>query len=320
MPKLLPGESVIQQAPIATLPNGHRCVPQHYFEFEHTLRSVEAVLADVEFDPRYALFVSEEDKQLYLQVGIIGPDNYSPQDEQKIVYGRKWRIERGLPTSEVIQTCYLALQKAREHEIRERLVLSLNGRKTTPFNNHHDLPLMAMHAEFLENDDYDQLSIEGALRLVRYDEAEFQVMSKQHLGSGAHFVQLRALPSKLSLLEEIQNGLVINLVLENESVNHFLSRLMEHLVLSSNRLISENFKFKGFARFSENVSVCAIAHLSAATRALATSENSRSAHERIQYHVDENRVPLIAPSLYSERLKHQLAQFEPLQGFKPAFV
>jgi hypothetical protein len=51
------------------------------------------------------------------------------------MYGRKWRVDHKLPTSEIVQTVFLTLKTARKHEIRERFRLSAFNKITTPFNN-----------------------------------------------------------------------------------------------------------------------------------------------------------------------------------------
>jgi hypothetical protein len=125
---------------------------QHYLSYQHSLQSVEQLLLDIDFDPRYPIFVSQADADLsaktgsglYVQVGIVGVDNYKSSDngQEKLVYGRKWRVEPQLPSSEIIQTIFLALKKAREHEIRELFRLEHKDKMTTPLNNHHDFPLL----------------------------------------------------------------------------------------------------------------------------------------------------------------------------------
>ena len=149
---LLPGESPIENAPSVKLDNGGLCIPQHYLRYHHTRQSVERIILDIDYSDRYPVFVCEDDSGLYLQVGIVGYDNYAPRASQsglKVVYGRKWRVEPQLPTSEIIQTVFLALKKAREHEVRELFRFHHRSGSTTPFNTHHDLPLMSQNADLL---------------------------------------------------------------------------------------------------------------------------------------------------------------------------
>lgn len=334
----LPGESAIDFAPKVTLPNGRECVPQHFLRYQHTRTTVEAVLCDVECHDRYLVFVGDSSNEsdqsaqyahsVYLQVGVIGPDNYQFNGDDKLVYGRKWRVESDLPTSEIIQTAFLALQKAREHEVRERFTLNASQRSTTPFNNHHDLPLMAHNAGLLfsinENapdiaDAHSQQGLQGALEALRYDHARAHLQSFKCLGSALWLVQLRFEPSQHSILAEVQSGLEVNLLLTELSWNHFLHKLIAELVAISNRWIAEHFKYKGFARFSERVQVSQIAQLSSTTRALNIGNESHQAHADLQYGVDANRRPVLPDTDYSQTLQQKLHKYEPLLGVKPIF-
>ncbi len=125
---LLHGEEPLTNAPIIELGNGKSCIPQHYLFYKHSLKSVEQIVALVDFDESYPVFACEDEKGIYVQVGVIGFDNYHRlSSDKKIVYGRKWRIETQLPSSEIIQTIFLAIKKAREHEIRELFRLEVQG-------------------------------------------------------------------------------------------------------------------------------------------------------------------------------------------------
>ena len=341
----LPGESAIDFAPKVTLPNGRECVPQHFLRYQHTRTTVEALLCDVECHDRYIVFVGESPSQsgssashsssashcthqVYLQVGVIGPDNYRASSEDKLVYGRKWRVESDLPTSEIIQTAFLALQKAREHEVRERFTLNTDQRNTTPFNNHHDLPLMAQNANLLfsasENvlephDDNSQQSLQTALNALHYDCAPACLHSMKRLGEALWLAQVRFEPSQNSILEEVRAGLVVNVLLTELSWNHFLHKLIAELVATSNRWIAEHFKYKGFARFSDKVQVTQIAQLSSTTRGLNMDGESHQAHTDLQYGVDANRRPILPDTEYSQALQQKLRKYEPLLGVKPIF-
>ncbi|HEX5360673.1 MAG TPA: hypothetical protein VFW49_06230, partial [Fluviicoccus sp.] len=125
-PPLQPGETPMPQAPAVTLPNGAVAIPQHYLQYRQTADTVRALLADIDFDPHTLLFAAQDANGLYLQAGLVGRENYERGNTlrpRKLVYGRKWRIDADTPTSEVIQTAFLAISKAREHEVRELLTL-----------------------------------------------------------------------------------------------------------------------------------------------------------------------------------------------------
>lgn len=168
------GEAVLPEAPSIILTDektGKRTttIPQQFFYYHRTRANLEAIIANIAFEDNFLLFVHEENNHLFLQVGIIGLENYPKKSKKehtddaqtinqtqtstppKIVYGRRWFIEPFMPTSEVIQTAFIALKKAREHELREFFHVMVERDdvpyRTTPFNTHMDLPLMADHAE-----------------------------------------------------------------------------------------------------------------------------------------------------------------------------
>ena len=129
------GESPLPFAPSVEFANGEKAVPQQFIDVCRTLESVENVLADISLPKDCILFAGQIDSIVFLQVGIIGHENYpikldlqelsisneTSDKPKKIVYGRRWMLEPTTPTSEVVQTAFLAVKKAREHELRELL-------------------------------------------------------------------------------------------------------------------------------------------------------------------------------------------------------
>ena len=53
------GENVMPKAPTVQLNNGKYCIPQHYLTYQHTLQSVEELICDIEYDPRYVVFADK---------------------------------------------------------------------------------------------------------------------------------------------------------------------------------------------------------------------------------------------------------------------
>jgi hypothetical protein len=235
---LLAGETPLQNAPVLTLNRNNACIPQHYLQFEHTLESVENILMDIEYWDSYPVFAVADLTGIYIQVGIIGFDNYRPLEKQsgaKIVYGRKWRVEAQLPSSEIMQTVFLALQKAREHEIRELFRLQHKGQICTPFNNHHDLPLMTDLARQLTKVDEPQINegdnncIAKWLENINYDHAGFAFKRMQRRSNGQYLLDLTIIPTSKTHLPELADG-EITLQLEQLSANELLYELMDKLV------------------------------------------------------------------------------------------
>ncbi len=316
---LLPGESALQNAPVAELKDGLHCIPQHYLNYQHSRESVEHLILMVEYHERYPIFVAEDDGGVYLQVGIVGWDNYKDRGEQsnsKIVYGRKWRVEPQLPTSEILQTAFLALKKAREHEVRELFRLKTQNKWATPFNNHHDFPLLSQSKEQLTAQSV--ISIEQVIPLIEYDHARFVMLGNEKRRNGTWIVDLEIIPSNETELPELRNNQTLSLILNNQDANEFLHKLMHELLVESDRHVDENFKFDGFTRFSWHQQVLGVAELSIQTRQL-----HKQAHQfnenwvQNNYETDLTRVPKISKGRFAEELRARLEPFEPFSGITP---
>lgn len=330
---LLPGEVALQNAPYYQMKNNQQCIPQHYLKYDHNLASVEKLVIDIEYNNQYPIFVSEDNGGIYLQVGIIGYDNYrvqAAQPKSKIVYGRKWRVEPQLPTSEIIQTALLAVKVAREHEIRELFRMSVEDKSTTPFNNHHDLPLLSQNYSCLteQNKNHSWAELQLCLDEISYDKANFFIHNIHSLQSGSHIIELEVLPAENTKLPELLTEQYIVLTIEQHNKNELLFELMSQLIHLSNRHVEENFNYAGVARFSRKLQVERIAELSVNTRQLhknnALNNNSdldefTQQWQNANYETDLTRVPEVKSAALAEKIKARLAHFHPLEGVLPRF-
>ena len=326
---LLDGEKALDNAPKTALADGRFCIPQHYLSYQHSLQSVEQLLMDIDFDPRYPIFASQDDAGIYVQVGIIGVDNYKSANngQEKVVYGRKWRVEPQLPSSEIIQTVFLALKKAREHEIRELFRLKHQDKMTTPFNNHHDLPLLTNSRERLQpptNNTQPQalfrIEIDKILKTIRYDGVQFELLSFMLRPTGEYLVELKLLPAAGRLLAELSDTKYISFMLAKPTVSYFTHQLMQHLIQLSDRYIDEQFHYRGFNRFSWENDVTAIAQLSTEVRQLHKSADLDSFNQHWQqsnYETDRSRIPVLSSGPLWYKLKRQLASFSPIESTLP---
>lgn len=321
---LLQGESPLKNAPPAQLSNGAQCIPQHYLKFNHNDKTVNQIIMDIEYDDRYPIFVCQDQAGLYIQIGIIGFDNYKlrKDNSQKIVYGRKWRVEPELPTSEIIQTVFLALKKAREHEVRELFCLTLDGRKSTPFNNHHDLPLMARHTDLLQpsvvksSEQSLRSNLIETLEKIRYDSARLELKSLQKLDDQLWFVEVFIDISEHSLLPELKDT-KIQLLLSSSETNAIYYTLMEYFIGLSDQHINEHFTYRGFTRFSQKNSIEAIAELSVNLRQKDQIDSFQKEYEASNYQTDLTRVPRLDNSAYAHKVRAQLEKHQPLDGILP---
>ena len=324
---LLDGEKALANAPKAVLADGRFCIPQHYLSYQHSLSSVEQLLLDIDFDPRYPIFASQDETGIYVQVGIIGVDNYksNTNSQEKVVYGRKWRVEPQLPSSEIIQTVFLALKKAREHEIRELFRLEHNNKMTTPFNNHHDLPLLTNSRERLQPTASKAQAlfcteIEKILKTIRYDGMQFELLSFLLRPTGEYLVELKLLPQAGDQLAELTGTEYISFMLAKPTINYFTHQLMQHLIQLSDRYIDEQFRYRGFNRFSWENEVSAIAQLSTEVRQLHKSADLDGFNQHWQqsnYETDRSRIPVVSSGALWSKLKNQLDSFSPIASTLP---
>ncbi len=327
---LLNGEMALDNAPHAELYDGLRCIPQHYLSYSHTQASVEQLVLKLHYSDKYPIFVSQDESGLYIQIGVIGYDNYQPLSEQpnaKIVYGRKWRVEPQLPSSEIIQTVFLAIKKAREHEIRELFRFIDENRSTTPFNNHHDIPLLVRSKSFLQptptsnqNESASPIELDFLLHKINYDQAQFSIHTIEQRSTGIWFIELNMTPADSTQLQELTETRFISFTLNKLDTNEFLYALMQALVQLSDRHVDEHFTYDHVARFSWKNRIEGIAHLSSVTRQLHHNENLEefSKHwKQNNYETDQTRVPKLSESKLTERLKHILEIHSPLEGLLP---
>lgn len=321
--KLNDGEHPIQHAPRIPLENGGSCIPQHYLRFSHSKFTLESIVNECHFDDNYIFFVGEDYNGLYLQVGIVGYDTYHPGNK-KIVYGRKWRIDSQTPTSEIIQTLFLAVKKAREHEIRELLKLQIEGKWSAPFSTHQDLPLIAHHKHEMLHTQFEQ-----PFSVFR-QEAETQLQNLLFDG----------MPVQLLNIEQRQNQqLLIDLIIECDGSNNMLShgsqnftlllpypctnlmlhKLMAALIDASDAYIAERFCYRGIKRFSALVSVTKLSLLSLRTRAPQRTPELARSLSHLNAQVDRSRVPIVSGQ-EAKKVKAKLDEFGALDGFYPSVI
>ena len=312
-------ECPLYEAPVVTLANGNDCTPQHFFAFNHTLNSVECLVSKIEFSPQYPIFVSCDNGGVFLQVGVIGYDNYQahfPLRPKKVVYGRKWRVEGNLPTSEIIQTAFLAIKKAREHELREFVSLydSVSGKTSTPFNCHHDLPLMASNAELFKGSSKlrepfsNKEHISALLKKLRVGSRKITLIGLLKRAHNTIIDLIIGEPAEKGYHGELceLNNLSLTLVLNELNTNEFLHELMEGLVRINDHFVEEHFLYDGFARFSRQQDIMSIGQFSINTRHIEDKNFNEDRKEVFRQHngmIDATRVPVIFNEAQRKRLE-----------------
>jgi len=321
------GERALPFAPKVLVFNELEAVPQQFLIVSRSLSQLVEILARIKVLDGYILFASKVDNALTLQVGIIGYENYpaandcNPSQRTKIVYGRRWLIEDSTPTSEVIQTAFLAVQKAREHELREKLSIEFDqeGHRATPFNSHQDTPLMARVSSVAASPNLD--TIEQAISRVIFDGRTVNLVSVKSISESAMVVCLRLELEKKSAypfaFTEL-NDRDINIICYQENINALLHELVEHLIMLSNRFIAENFRFEGFNRFSHKLNPIAIAEFSFDTRRpLSVSRDFAPYFSSMSYHVDSGKAPAYNSGHLGQQQLQQIERYDVKQGFLP---
>lgn len=325
--QLLSGEIAADNAPKTQLDDGRYCIPQHYLKYLHTVASVEELISKLDYSAQYPIFVSQDAQGIYIQVGIIGVDNYKtsqPSDPLKIVYGRKWRVEPQLPTAEIVQTAFLAIKKAREHEVRELFQLKNMNKVTTPFNTHHDLIMLVNSKQQLERaTEEESLSeLQSELDNISYDHASFTIVNLENRHNKYWLVEIEVLTKPATKLPELKSNSLLVFVLETLTLNALLYQLMAELIRLSDRDVDENFTYSGVARFSQKNDIKVISKISASTRSLHKALHAKEFEENWRnenYLVDLTRVPALNASVLSTRVKQLLDSFENIEGIPPNY-
>lgn len=325
------GESQLSNAPLIEFDNGHSCIPQQYLTFSHTRESVESIVLDIQYSDNYPIFVCADHRQFYIQIGIIGQDNYpypNASAQAKIVYGRKWRVEPMLPTSEIIQTVYLAIVVAREHEIRELFRIQYKGAITTPFNNHQDLPALAhIQAEFQNNpfQPASKTQLKQLLLTISYDGATFDLRRLEQLDNRYWLFEIQLdVPAQSSLQHRYgDSDMILTFLLKECSINALLHELMAQLLRESRHQVAENFRYQGFRRFSRKNAALTFSKLSTQMRKKTIKHSLESFNQEVEFSndsIDQTRIPQVHNGPLAEKIAKCLAAHPNIKGFLPNFT
>ncbi|MCS0609355.1 hypothetical protein NX773_14385 [Massilia solisilvae] len=320
-----PGETPMPLAPRVELTNGKSCIPQHYLQYEQTVESISAVLNDIEAVDDILLFCGEDDFGLYLQAGSVGHDNFKRKGDagnRRIVYGRRWRIDTYIPTSEVIQTAFLAIKKACEHEVRELLTIhDLDaGRTGTPFSTHLDLPLMARFPSLVmrESGSANQPLLETWLHGVRFNGRDIRIDDVAIHRNGNLVVDLAFAESSSPRARQGFDHLPMTIVLHELTQASVVHEIMDALIRHSDRLVDEQFRYRGFARFSRDIDPVRLAQMSVSTRnASLRDEQFERVRTALNYDTDTRRVPSLGAGMLAHRNRQALLQESGLGGHMP---
>jgi hypothetical protein len=329
------GENVMKGAPTIDTNGGQCHIPQHYFTYKHDIDSIRTILCDIFISENVLLFANKDTQGMYLQVGIVGQENYQTQEEHypaKIVYGRRWRIDADTPTSEIIQTTMLAIQKVFEHEVRELLTIQLSDKnvKSAPLTSHQDIRYLAKSASTFKTENstacLNQHELEQAvkcrLRKIRF--AGHQILLEQYLNIDSRRVvlDLRLTPctNSTDLLPEAFCKEKLSVLVSKGATNNMMFSILDELIAISNRHVEEHFSFKGFQRFSRVYSPEWLAEKSLENRQYKKHMRNaqfRETFESLNYDTDKLRTPELGSDALAKINATKLAKYLYLEGHVP---
>jgi hypothetical protein len=318
-------------APRVWLPTGRSCVPQHYLEYRQSAESLAQALALITCRDDILLFGGADEGGMFVQVGVIGRENYrgrGVERPKKIVYGRKWRIETYTPTSELLQTAYLAIKKAREHELRELFTLrdEHSDKRSAALSCHLDLPLLAHSRDWLRPLAAlpSRPSAEALTQLLaplRFAGRAIELLALEPRRNGRCLLDLRIGVSNDSDGSAEFDGLAFSIELPALDQAELIYEVMEALIRHSDRQVEESFHYDGFARFSRRNDPLRLARLSIASRAKAGELSTQPAFspvfKRINEELDAGRAPAMGDGILAQKNRRMLAAHGRLLGVLP---
>lgn len=307
-------------------------VPQHYYVYQQNLDSLNTILSMIQSLPNIMLFAAEDETGLYLQVGVIGQENYlhlGKGTATKLVYGRKWRIDRDTPASEVVQTALLAIQKVREHEVRELLNWQDpdTGKRSTPFSCHQDIQLLSRVLASAPQQTAEPVGTEAVLALLqqlRFGSSRFILQQWHALPDGRCLMDVR-LDDETGATPHFAefSGHLISVILPGLSAALLMHQLMDALIQHSHNHCRDTFLFSGIARFSQQVDPRLIGRLSVKSRPyqqhLSDSSFART-FAQCNFAIDQGRVPPLGQGPLAEQNRRTILRYTALEGHLPAGI
>ncbi|MFC3120007.1 hypothetical protein [Agaribacter flavus] len=341
MIRLAKGEKAMPGAPIINISKNQPHLPQHYITYEHDVDSVRTLLSKITFDDDVLLFSAIDHQGLYIQVGIIGHENYrNPNIDYppKIVYGRKWRIDSDTPTAEIIQTTMLAIKKVMEHEVREYLTLKIENHKvrSTPLSSHQDVGMLQKAAKYavglvkkspIVNPEKE---LTQQLKNIQFANHNLEIEKVIPLPDGRAVIDIKFIEQKLlrsekscqhrSTLPLAYCDKRLSVIIYLNEIDGLMYSLIDELVALSDRYVEEHFAFEGFHRFSRKYSPTWLAQQSIKSRPYKQHMQDRSfkhTFETLNFETDKQRKPAIGRGTLADVNRKKLSKIEGLTGHLP---
>ncbi len=320
------GISAMPGAPVAPLADGSQMVPAQYRQFRLTEQDAQQIVAQIELPPGLVAFVGQEpsDGGLYVQIGVLGPDNYGRRDQNpdKLVYGRRWRIEPALPDYELVQTVFAAARDALDHETRE--LFSIDGR--TPFSGHIDVVSLAamLKTGTVSAPQNPELTspqdVQILLERTRFAGQKLRVLETEHRArTGTLAVVFELVPQTSSRPLPGFDGKVFEARAEGTRASDVLHAINEEFRRASLRHLEERFRFDGVPRFSREIHPELLGEISFRTRSPAVLQGEAVSAEGRAFNaaVESDRAPTVAPGPATELAEAKIRAQAPLLGNPP---
>ncbi len=317
------GETPLPFAPQVTMQDGRTIVPQQYLDVERTLENLENVLAQISLPKHLQLFAGQEGSVVFLIVGIVGKENYpnalTRAEQDKIVYGRRWLIEPTTPTSEIVQTALLAVKKVREHELREKVCLHIDGTEfgierrlsTTPFNNHLDLPLLVGQKAELQTP--SELTVAEQCKQFKVDGMEVGLVRDMQF-AGQTLAEIKLTGNSEQFPELADQTLVVSF----RRASEFAHALMQTLISQCDQYAEQIVRFEGCARFSYRFNPFSLAKFSFQTRNIQSGDaRFDKAFKDMSYRVDAAKAPKLSSGELGQQQRRFLSSYNDLGGYTP---
>ena len=165
----------------------------------------------------------------------------------------------------------------------------------------------------------EQPLLETWLKGVRFDGREMKVDDVTIRRNGNLIVDLVFAEGSSS--PRVRAGfeqLPMTIVLREFSEASLVHEIMNALIQRSDRLVDEQFRYRGFARFSQNVDPARLTQLSIVTRAGGLpDEQFELVRTALNYDTDTRRVPSLGAGMLAHRNRHALLQEVQLGGHMP---
>lgn len=325
------GVSKLHGAPELELRDGSQVVPGQFRQYRLTQDDVQNIVARTQLPPELIAWVGQDpgDRTPYIQMGIVGPDNYKGRDTnpEKLVYGRRWRVEPELPEYEVMQTVFAAARDALSHEVRE--LFTIDGR--TPFSGHVDATLLGEikrtgSVAVPDNPVVSTLEdVQAVLSKAKFGGRKITLLEvERHPRSGRMSIVFETPPRPAGRPIPFVDGQVLEASAtaapgsSEIRGSDVLYALNEEFVRQGLRYLEESFRFDGEARFSHENDPRYLGAVSAFTRHL--SGEADGIGKATNSASEQQRAPVIAPGAATTAAVEKIGEHNPLLGFAPKLL